>query len=90
MAGGIDQSPGPRGGALAGDTVTATRYWSDKMRSVTEAALTCFLLFFWVTGELSTLRQMMKVSNEPALTFRSELSLTSHLSILAEDALAGW
>ena len=27
-----------------------------------------FLLLFWVTGELSTLRQMMKVPNEPGLS----------------------
>ncbi len=27
-----------------------------------------FPLFFWVTGELSTLRQMMKVPNEPGLS----------------------
>ncbi len=60
MAGGIDQSPGPRGGGeLEGDTGTATPYWSDRMRFVTEVAL----------------------------TFGSKLSLTSHLSILAEDAL---
>ncbi len=27
-----------------------------------------FILFFWVTGELSTLRQLMKVPNEPGLS----------------------
>jgi len=27
-----------------------------------------FLLLFWVTGELSILRQMMKVPNEPGLS----------------------
>ncbi len=59
MAGGFDQSPCPRGGALAGDTATCTSKWSDRMISVTEAAM----------------------------TFESKLSLTSHLSILAEDAL---
>ncbi len=30
--------------------------------------LECTVLFFWVTGELSTLRQMMKVPNEPGLS----------------------
>ena len=27
-----------------------------------------FFFFFWVTGELSTLRQLMKVPNEPGLS----------------------
>ncbi len=27
-----------------------------------------YLFFFWVTEELSTLRQMMKVPNEPSLS----------------------
>jgi len=30
-------------------------------------ALYYFLGFFWVTGELSTLRQMMEVPNKPGL-----------------------
>ena len=42
--------------------------------------------FFWVTGELSTLRQMMKVPNEPGLSlnnglenvFRSDQSMASN------------
>ena len=31
------------------------------------------LFFFWVTGELSTLRQMMKVPNEPGLCPNNDL-----------------
>jgi len=30
--------------------------------------LTFFFFLLWVTGELSTLRQMMKVPNEPGLS----------------------
>ena len=32
-----------------------------------------FFFFFWVTGELSTLRQMMKVPNEPGLSPNNDL-----------------
>ena len=32
-----------------------------------------FSFFFWVTGELSTLRQMMKVPNEPGLSPNNDL-----------------
>ena len=37
---------------------------SSEIKSV----LFFFFFFFWVTGELSTLRQMMKVPNEPGLS----------------------
>jgi len=36
-----------------------------------------FPLFFWVTGELSTLRQMMKVPNEPGLSPNNGLETRS-------------
>ena len=32
-----------------------------------------FFFFFWVTGELSTLRQMMKVPNEPGSSPNNDL-----------------
>ena len=32
-----------------------------------------FFFFFWVPGELSTLRQMMKVPNEPGLSPNNDL-----------------
>jgi len=38
--------------------------------------LFCFF-FFWVTGELSTLRQMMEVPNEPGLCPNTGLDNTS-------------
>ena len=45
-----------------------------------------FFILFWVTGELSTLRQMMKVPNEPGLSpnngldnvFTSDQSMASN------------
>jgi len=36
-----------------------------------------FFFFFWVTGELSTLRQLMKVPNEPALSPNNGLEYVS-------------
>ncbi len=36
--------------------------------TLTRKYASTFFFFFWVTGELSTLRQMMKVPNEPGLS----------------------
>ena len=41
--------------------------------SDTNDAFWKFFFFFWVTGELSTLRQMMKVPNEPGLSPKTGL-----------------
>ena len=57
MKGGNDHTPGPRGGAVAGEMDSETPLWSPGRVSVTAAALTAV----------------------------SKLSLTSHLSNLAEE-----
>ena len=48
----------------------STRARKGQMGSALSAVFFCFppIFFFWVTGELSTLRQMMKVPNEPGLS----------------------
>ena len=38
------------------------------MHILAAAIFSFFFFFFWVTGELSTLRQLMKVPNEPGLS----------------------
>jgi len=47
--------------------------------------------FFWVTGELSTLRQMMKVPNEPGFRTFGAMTAFWHLSHRRQGMLrAGW
>ena len=41
--------------------------------------------FFWVTGELSTLRQMMKVPNEPGLSPNND----QENAFLSDQSMAG-
>ena len=44
-----------------------------------------FFFFFWVTGELSTLRQMVKVPNEPGLSLNNDLEN----AFLSDQSMAG-
>ncbi len=41
---------------------------STRRQSFERQIALCIFFFFWVTGELSTLRQLMKVPNEPGLS----------------------
>ncbi len=50
-----------------------TSYRSMSAVPVAACSKFFFFFFFWVTGELSTLRQMMKVPNKPGLSPDSSL-----------------
>ena len=50
----------------AGDTLNLHGWLG--IRCYKTVCLFFFPFFFWVTGELSTLRQLMKVPNEPGLS----------------------
>jgi len=47
--------------------------------------LALFFFLFWVTGELSTLRQLMKVPNEPGLSPNNGLENVS----VSDQSMAG-
>ena len=64
----LASSPSSQQASLSSSSTSRHGHLARQLALKTVKVMIFFFFFFWVTGELSTLRQLVKVPNEPGLS----------------------